>query len=868
MDNPQNYSPELREAFKESRNLAVISLHAKVTPLHFASTLVKRGANNLLRQAIVNATGDQSFVNDFQRGLTDELNKLGGPKQHQEALGHSLQNMPHSNALANVVQNAYRHRRDRESPVELNQVLSFLVDDPQISKLLKTAGIKVSKLQSELDRLIDNALPLASLGPFVQMYGCDLHKVVGSFYPVIGRDEEIRQVIEILSTPNDNPVVIGEPGTGKTSIVHGLVQRIIAKDVPDYLLPVRIVELSIGALLAGTKYRGQFEERLQLVLEEVQLTNGKVILFIDELHTVIGAGQTRGSTDAANLMKPMLATGQLRCIGATTSYEYSKYVEKDAAFERRFQKVFVEKLSVTDTTNILRGLKDSIERKNDCVVIQDRALVVAAELSTRYIIGRNQPDKAIKLVQQAAGNVRVQLKSQPAEIDKLQRRQKLLEYESGILEKESHEASKARLVEVKEELGDLRKKLDYLIPTYKKEQKTLDRLAELKMSHERLLFSPQEADTTSSTLQQIESSISELEITKAGHVMLTDTVGPHHISEVVSSWTGIPVARLDQGEKELLLCLADRLRQRVVGQDDAINSVADAVLRSRSRLGRPQQPMGSFLFLGPTGIGKTEIAKAVAEQLFGDDNQLVRIDMSEYMEKNSITRLIGAPPGLVGYEEPGQLTEQVRRRPYCVILFDEAEKAHVAVFNLLLQVLDDGRLTDGQGKTVDFTNTMIIMTSNLGAEHLIEWMQKKTVMGTAHQLVMQEVKKHFRPEWLNRIDDIVILNPLDASQLREVASRQFSDVTKRLAKSGIVLNVSDAAIDVILSKTYPSDDFSYGARPIRRWVEKQMVTKLAQMLMRGEIHETSAVHVKVNQGTGDLVYQVEETSADVDPKTG
>ncbi|CAN6445614.1 unnamed protein product [Victoria cruziana] len=577
--------------------------------------------------------------------------------------------------------------------------------------------------------------------------------------------------------------------------------------------------------------------------------------------------------DAANLFKPMLARGQLRCIGATTLQEYRKYVEKDAAFERRFQQVYVAEPSVPDTISILRGLKERYEGHHG-VRIQDRAIVVAAQLSSRYITGRFLPDKAIDLVDEACANVRVQLDSQPEEIDNLERKRIQLEVELHALEKEKDKASKARLVEVHKELDDLRDKLQPLMMKYRKEKERIDEIRRLKQKREELTFALQEAerrmdlaraaDLRYGALQDIDASIANLEGTTDENLMLTETVGPEHIAEVVSRWTGIPVTRLGQDERRRLIDLAEKLHNRVVGQDQAVQTVAQAVLRSRAGLGRPQQPTGSFLFLGPTGVGKTELAKALAEQLFDDENLLVRIDMSEYMEQHSVSRLIGAPPGYVGHEEGGQLTEAVRRRPYSVILFDEVEKAHVSVFNTLLQVLDDGRLTDGQGRTVDFTNSVIIMTSNLGAEHLLSGVGG-TSMQSARDLVMLEVRRHFRPELLNRLDEVVVFDPLPHDQLRKVARLQMKDVASRLAERGVALAVSDAALDVVLAQSY---DPVYGARPIRRWLEKNVVTELSMMLIKDEIDENSTVYIDASPGAKGLTYRVEKNGGLVNADTG
>ncbi|MBC8167636.1 MAG: ATP-dependent chaperone ClpB, partial [Bryobacteraceae bacterium] len=846
-------------ALQSAQSKAVRLGHQQVDVEHVLASLMEQenglGLSILLKAGIP--------AENIHRRLSQELERL--PKVSISAgAPDQIYVTGRLNLLLTAAEDEASQLKDEYISVE-HLLLAMTADSAFAGRLFKESGLTRERLMKAMQE-VRGSQRVTSQNPeatyeALERYGRDLTKLAaaGKLDPVIGRDEEIRRVIQVLSRrTKNNPVLIGEPGVGKTAIVEGLAQRIIRGDVPEGLKDRLVVSLDMGALIAGAKFRGEFEERLKAVLKEVQSSDGNVILFIDELHTVVGAGKAEGSMDAGNLLKPMLARGELHCIGATTLDEYRKHIEKDAALERRFQPVVVDQPSVEDTISILRGLRERYEVHHG-VRIKDTALVAAAVMANRYITDRFLPDKAIDLMDESAAKLRTEIDSMPTELDEILRRVMQLEIEREALRKENDVVSQERLGKLESELANLRERSDALTAQWQAEKSAVGKLRSLRQQLEetRLEIDKAEraydlnraAELKYGIVRDLEAQLADAEakMDAGGARLLKEEVTEEEIAQVVSRWTGVPVTRLMEGELHKLLNLESELHKRVIGQDEAVGAVSEAVLRAKAGLKDPQRPIGSFIFPGPTGVGKTELARALAAFMFDDEHSMIRIDMSEYQEKHTVARLIGAPPGYIGFEEGGQLTEAVRRRPYCVILFDEIEKAHADVFNVLLQVLDDGRLTDGQGRTVDFRNTIVIMTSNVGSPLILEY---KGVFGgleyeRMQATVMDELRKHFRPEFLNRVDEIVVFHSLAEDHLKQIVEIQLGRLRARLEDRKIELELTDAARSFLVRSGY---DSSYGARPLKRAIQREIETPLARKLLSRDIRDGQKVLVDVRNG--------------------
>ena len=855
--NAEKYTQKALEAVKTAQSMAQENGNQYVTSEHLLYALLDQDGG-----LIGSLFGKMGVDCD---GLLSELDTLIRNLPRISGGSGEVYASPEVGKILNLAEKTAEKLHDEYLSVEHLMLAIFSEGSQSVRQLLSDHGITRSRFSDELAKV--KTSPVTSDNPedsydALKKYGTDLVERARTkeLDPVIGRDAEIRNVIRILSRKTkNNPVLIGEPGVGKTAIAEGLAQRIVRGDVPEGLKDRTIFSLDMGALIAGAKYRGEFEERLKAVLNEVKKSDGKIILFIDELHTIVGAGKTEGSMDAGNLLKPMLARGELHCIGATTLDEYRQYIEKDAALERRFQPVMVNEPTVEDTISILRGLKERYEIYHG-VRIHDNALVAAATLSDRYITDRFLPDKAIDLVDEACAMIRTEIDSMPAELDDLRRKIMQQEIEEMALKKEDDQLSRDRLEELKKELADEKEQFNAMKSRWEAEKSGVDSVKQLKSQIEQMhgeieraqanLEYEKAAKLKYSDLPALEKQLKDAEAAAEKHTgdnsMVHDTVTENEIADIVGKWTGIPVSRLMEGEREKLLRLDEIIHKRVVGQDEAVRLVTEAIQRSRAGIADPNRPIGSFLFLGPTGVGKTELAKSLADCLFDDEHNLVRIDMTEYMEKFSVSRLIGAPPGYVGYDEGGQLTEAVRRKPYSVVLFDEVEKAHPDVFNILLQILDDGRITDSQGRTVDFKNTIIILTSNLGSSELLDGIQPDgSISEDARAAVMGELRRAFRPEFLNRLDEIIMFKPLTKENLSGIIDILMEGLKKRLADKTLRLEVTDAAMSLIIERGF---DPIYGARPLKRYLQSAAETLIAKEILRGDLAAGSTLVLDAENG--------------------
>ena len=854
----QNFTQKSMSAISEAHNFAIRYKHSEIKTEHLLLALINQMDGlipNILQKMGINPT-------ELTKKLEAKLNSM--PKI-EGGVGEVRPNAEVNRIIVGAEDYA---KKMGDSYISTEHLFLAAFDN---NSFLKENGVNKKQFENVLNEvrggrkiMTDNP---ESTYEALDKFGKDLVELArkGKLDPIIGRDQEIRRAIQILSRRNkNNPILIGEPGVGKTAIAEGIAQRILKGDVPENLKDKTIFSLDLGALVAGAKYRGEFEERLKAVLEEIENSEGKIILFIDEVHNIVGAGKTEGSMDAGNLLKPMLARGEVKVIGATTIDEYRKYIEKDAALERRFQPVMVNEPTIEDTISILRGLKEKFEIFHG-IRITDNAIVTAATMSDRYINDRFLPDKAIDLIDEAAAKVKTEINSMPVELDEITRRLMQLEIEKVALSKETDKASKERLTTLEKEIADLKDEEKELKSQWEREKQEAGKVAKINEEIEKIKLQIEEAQRKNdyNKLAELQyGKLPELEKQKeaeeekakdnssVANKLLKQEIDSEEIAEVVGKWTGIPVAKLLQGEREKILHLAEHMMKRVIGQDEAIKTISDTIIRSRAGLKDPNRPIGSFIFLGPTGVGKTYLTKTLAFNLFDDEDNIVRIDMSEYMDKFSVTRLIGAPPGYVGYEEGGQLTEAVRRKPYSVILFDEIEKAHPDVFNVLLQLLDDGRLTDGKGKIVDFKNTIVIMTSNIGSEIILN---DPMVSEPTKEAVLDEMKHRFKPEFLNRIDDIIVFKALGKESVKNIVNLILEGINERLKEQYIKVEFTDKALDYIVDEAY---DPAYGARPLKRFVQKDIETNLSKMILGGEVPENSIV--KVDSDGKDLIYKVEK----------